>query len=195
MSTVTISLPESLKRFVENEVAAAGYGNVSEYFRALLREAQARNLREALDGQLLAVLAVPAADTDRGFWRQLRTEARRLLQEGRASGVEGWPPAIARHRESIEALCRRSAVREFALLGASARAAGETTHEPLECAVHLGDRSGDELAQAYATFSSALGSILQCPIDLIEIGSMGATRLRLLIAQTRRVLYVAVASD
>ena len=40
MTTVTISLPESLKEFVDLQVATKGYGNVSEYFRSLLREAQ-----------------------------------------------------------------------------------------------------------------------------------------------------------
>jgi antitoxin ParD1/3/4 len=40
MPTVTISLPESLKAFVERQVQTRGYGNVSEYFRTLLRDAQ-----------------------------------------------------------------------------------------------------------------------------------------------------------
>lgn len=194
MSTITISLPESLKHFVEHEVASAGFGNVSEYFRALLREAQARNLTEALDAQLLAALTAPAADADAAFWGQLRTEARRLLRTGGGSRTEGWPLSIARYRDPIEALCRESGVRELALVGASARDPGERSREQLECAVHLGDRSGDQLAKAYASFSSALAAIVQRPIDLIEIGSMGATRLRRLIEQTRRVLYADAAS-
>ena len=40
MTTVTISLPESLKAFIDRQLATKGYGNVSEYFRSLLREAQ-----------------------------------------------------------------------------------------------------------------------------------------------------------
>ena len=32
MTTVTISLPESLKEFVDVQVATKGYGNVSEIF-------------------------------------------------------------------------------------------------------------------------------------------------------------------
>lgn len=40
MTTVTISLPESLKAFIDHQLATKGYGNVSEYFRSLLREAQ-----------------------------------------------------------------------------------------------------------------------------------------------------------
>jgi antitoxin ParD1/3/4 len=36
MTTVTISLPDSLKAFIDNQLATKGYGNVSEYFRTLL---------------------------------------------------------------------------------------------------------------------------------------------------------------
>ena len=38
MTTVTISLPDSLKAFIDAQLATKGYGNVSEYFRSLLRE-------------------------------------------------------------------------------------------------------------------------------------------------------------
>ena len=38
MIAIAISLPDSLKTFVDAEVATKGYGNVSEYFRTLLRE-------------------------------------------------------------------------------------------------------------------------------------------------------------
>ena len=41
MTTVTISLPETLKAFIDEQLATKGYGNVGEYFRSLLREARA----------------------------------------------------------------------------------------------------------------------------------------------------------
>ena len=40
MATITISLPDTLKSFVESQIETKGYGNVSEYFRSLLRDAQ-----------------------------------------------------------------------------------------------------------------------------------------------------------
>jgi len=40
MTTLTISLPDSLKEFIDREVQTKGYGNVSEYVRGLLRDAQ-----------------------------------------------------------------------------------------------------------------------------------------------------------
>ncbi len=37
MTTLTISLPESLRDFIERQVKTKGYGNTSEYLRSLLR--------------------------------------------------------------------------------------------------------------------------------------------------------------
>ena len=57
MTTVTISLPESLKEFVDVQVATKGYGNASEYFRSLLREAQQKEADARLEALLLEGLA------------------------------------------------------------------------------------------------------------------------------------------
>ena len=56
MTTVTISLPESLRRFVDRQVKSRGYGNVSEYFRGLLRDAQQREDDKRLEELLLTGL-------------------------------------------------------------------------------------------------------------------------------------------
>jgi antitoxin ParD1/3/4 len=79
MTTVTISLPESLKKFVDAQLASKGYGNVSEYFRSLLREAQAKEEDARLQALLLEGLAsdrIPLTDT---FWADLKAEAAQLL--------------------------------------------------------------------------------------------------------------------
>ncbi len=50
MSTMNISLPESLKSFVDEQVAQRGYGTSSEYIRELIRHDQDRaRLREILE--------------------------------------------------------------------------------------------------------------------------------------------------
>lgn len=77
MTTVTISLPESLKEFIDRQLATKGYGNVSEYFRSLLREAQ----KEEEDARLQALLLEGLASGNdipmtRGFWKELKVEAR-----------------------------------------------------------------------------------------------------------------------
>jgi antitoxin ParD1/3/4 len=82
MTTVTISLPESLKSFIEKQIAAKGYGNVSEYFRTLLREAQAKEEDARLESLLIEGLAsggdIPLS---KEFWRELKTEAADLARK------------------------------------------------------------------------------------------------------------------
>ena len=79
MTTVTISLPESLKQFIDHQLATKGYGNVSEYFRSLLRNAQKEEEDDRLEALLLEGLAgrddVPMT---REFWRDLKLEAREI---------------------------------------------------------------------------------------------------------------------
>lgn len=85
MTTVTISLPESLKEFVDSQLAKRGYGNVSEYFRTLLREAQKAEADARLESLLLEGLAsgddVPVTPE---FWKELRTEARQIAEKHRS---------------------------------------------------------------------------------------------------------------
>jgi antitoxin ParD1/3/4 len=79
MTTVTISMPESLKQFLDHEVETKGYGNVSEYMRTLLREARARDSDSRLQALLLEGLAsgreVPLTPD---FWRQLHVDAAKI---------------------------------------------------------------------------------------------------------------------
>lgn len=46
MTKVTFLLPESLKVFVDQQMAVKGYGSIGEYFRALLHDAQKREEEE-----------------------------------------------------------------------------------------------------------------------------------------------------
>ena len=49
MSTMNISLPESLKAFVDEQVGSRGFGTSSEYVRELIRKDQERlHLRDLL---------------------------------------------------------------------------------------------------------------------------------------------------
>ena len=85
MTTVTISLPESLKAFLERQLASKGYGNVSEYFRTLLREAQAKEEDARLEALLLEGLTsgedIPLT---KEFWGALKAEASQLAQKHKA---------------------------------------------------------------------------------------------------------------
>lgn len=77
MTTVTISLPESLKTFIDEQLATKGYGNVSEYFRSLLRDAQEREEEARLEALLVEGLATGGNDIPitREFWKDLKAEA------------------------------------------------------------------------------------------------------------------------
>jgi antitoxin ParD1/3/4 len=90
MTTVTISLPESLKQFVDAQVASKGYGNVSEYFRSLLRDAQQKEADARLEALLLEGLAsgdpIPVDDK---FWSELRAEAEQRVQARKTGKKSG----------------------------------------------------------------------------------------------------------
>ena len=53
MATMTISLPEPMREFVESEVTSGNYGSASELFRELVRERQKRKSQERLETLLL----------------------------------------------------------------------------------------------------------------------------------------------
>jgi len=85
MTTVTISLPESLKGFVERQIATKDYGNVSEYFRTLLREARARQEDARLEALLVEGLTSgEEAPLTKEFWRELKSEAAGIARKHRA---------------------------------------------------------------------------------------------------------------
>ena len=83
MTTVTISLPETLKTFIDEQLATKGYGNVSEYFRSLLRDAQEREEEARLEALLVEALATGGDDIPltRAFWKDLKSEALDLAKK------------------------------------------------------------------------------------------------------------------
>jgi antitoxin ParD1/3/4 len=80
MTTLTISLPDSLKEFIEREVHTKGYGNVSEYVRGLLREAQAKEADTRLETLLIEGLS-KGEDIllSPDFWNELKQDAAKIL--------------------------------------------------------------------------------------------------------------------
>jgi antitoxin ParD1/3/4 len=81
MTTVTISLPSSLKAFIDTQIATKGYGNVSEYFRSLLREAQAKEQEARLEALLLEGLASERIPLDGEFRKGLQAKAEQILEK------------------------------------------------------------------------------------------------------------------
>jgi antitoxin ParD1/3/4 len=86
MTTVTISLPESLKEFIDTEVQTKGYGNVSEYVRGLLRAAQTRDADARLEALLLEGLTSRKdIALTQDFWREVKADAAQILARKKAS--------------------------------------------------------------------------------------------------------------
>jgi antitoxin ParD1/3/4 len=81
MTTVTISLPDSLKAFIDSQLATKGYGNVSEYFRTLLREAQAKEEEARLEALLLEGLASKRLPLDDAFLKSLEAKTAAIVDK------------------------------------------------------------------------------------------------------------------
>lgn len=78
MSTMNISLPGSLKAFVDEQVSERGYGTSSEYVRELIRKDQDRQrLRAVL---LAGAATAPTAPTDAAYFEGLRERVRRAAK-------------------------------------------------------------------------------------------------------------------
>jgi antitoxin ParD1/3/4 len=75
MTTMNISLPDEMKAFVEAQMATEGYASASEYLRALIREAQKRQAKRALETKLLEGLQGPAVEMTRKDWDSIEQEA------------------------------------------------------------------------------------------------------------------------
>ncbi len=88
MATMNISLPDEMKSFVEEQANRRGFGTVSEYMRAIIREVQEASVeRERIDELLLEGLnsgpPTPLAPAD---WDRIRREGRRLIAKGKRAG-------------------------------------------------------------------------------------------------------------
>ena len=77
--TMNISLPDTLRRFVEEQVSEGGYGNTSEYIRDLIRRDREARRREA-ERRLEVLLLQGVNSAERGdvveatpeYWRERR---------------------------------------------------------------------------------------------------------------------------
>lgn len=74
MSTVSVSLPDALRAFVDQQVAAEGYGSAGEYLRELVRRERDRaGLRDLL---LDGLASGPPAAVDEEWFASVRSTLR-----------------------------------------------------------------------------------------------------------------------
>jgi antitoxin ParD1/3/4 len=80
MTTMNISLPDSMKTFVDDQVQDGGYSTSSEYVRDLIRKDQIKQAEQHLAALIVEGLesgtAIPA---DSGYWSSKRA----ALKKGR----------------------------------------------------------------------------------------------------------------
>lgn len=74
MGSMNISLPDSLRVFVEEQVAEKGYGTSSEYMRELIRRDQDRQRLRSL--VLEGVESPPAGHADAAYFDGVRNRIR-----------------------------------------------------------------------------------------------------------------------
>ncbi len=80
MSTMNISLPDTLKSFVDEQVSQRGYGTSSEYVRELIRKDRDRlQLRGLL---LVGAASSPTAPADASYFEGLRDRVRKSAKAG-----------------------------------------------------------------------------------------------------------------
>jgi 4-hydroxybenzoate polyprenyltransferase len=67
VTTVRISIPDDVKAFIDGRMARRDYATVSEYLCALIREAQEKCAKHALEAKLVEGLQSPASELIRGL--------------------------------------------------------------------------------------------------------------------------------
>jgi antitoxin ParD1/3/4 len=84
MATMTISLPDPMRDFIESEVSSGNYGSASELFREMVRERQKAKTQERLEALLLEGLesGEPVEVTKR-YVEKRREELRQKLRKGK----------------------------------------------------------------------------------------------------------------
>jgi len=81
-ASMNISLPESMRTWIEEVVAKSGYGTASEYFRDLVRQDQARRARAEIEARLLESLdSGPATEMTKADWDHMRRELIKRVNE------------------------------------------------------------------------------------------------------------------
>jgi len=89
MSTLNISLPESMRAFIDEQVSTGGYSTASEYIRELVRAEQKRTTNEWLDRFLMG--RFEKTEYTEAQWDKMRRAAQERIEELLVEGIESGP--------------------------------------------------------------------------------------------------------
>ena len=82
MTTVNISVPDSMKTFIDEQVAKGGYSTTSEYIRQLLRQEAERVAQARLETLLLEGLdSGEPIEINDDWWQQKRIQLHERLRK------------------------------------------------------------------------------------------------------------------
>jgi len=70
-AALNISLPASMRSWVDEQVERSGFGTASEFIRALIRDAQARDERERIDAKLRSAMQSEAKEMTADDWKDV----------------------------------------------------------------------------------------------------------------------------
>jgi antitoxin ParD1/3/4 len=76
-TSINVSRPGSMRRWVVEQVSEGGYGTVSEYIRDLVRDARREQARVETEKLLVESLASESSEMTDDDWKVLRARARK----------------------------------------------------------------------------------------------------------------------
>ncbi len=86
MRSLNISMPESMRSFIEEQTRRGGYGTASEYLRTLIREAQKRQAEDRLETMLLQGLdSGKPIEVTPDYWKAKKDRLDRVLRRAKKS--------------------------------------------------------------------------------------------------------------
>lgn len=87
MATLNISLPDEMRKFVDEQASGGSFSTPSEYVRHLIREDQRRLAREKLEALLLEGLdSGPMEPMTPQDWQDIRAEVAERLRLKKKAG-------------------------------------------------------------------------------------------------------------
>jgi antitoxin ParD1/3/4 len=81
---MTISIPDSIKELVDQEVASGTFPTAEEYIRALVEADQKQKALDRLEAQLIEGLDSPVSEMTQQDWDDIRREGLAEIRANRA---------------------------------------------------------------------------------------------------------------
>jgi antitoxin ParD1/3/4 len=88
MQTMNISLPDPLKKFIDDRLQEGRYSSASEFMRELIREEEKRWKEDRLEAFLLEGMEGPSTPMTKQDWVDIRAEAKAGAEKHRKENAD-----------------------------------------------------------------------------------------------------------